>query len=187
MDKLFENQMRKKLEHYREEPPKTVWAGIKKKAKVSIPKSTKWLWKLGAAFLVLSGALLFILWLNNKSSSANDIQNSATTISPPDTIHPESYLRGATLFQNYCATCHDKDLITATVGPALFNITERRSMDWLSRFTRNAIEMIRSKDSIALEVWLEWQPTVMNPFPNLTDQEIEDIYYFIEQKSKRYE
>ncbi len=92
---------------------------------------------------------------------------------------------GKTLFRNYCATCHAKDMKTVSTGPALGG-SEERWADYpredLYGWIRNSQAMIGAGHPRAVELWNEWKPTVMTPWPNLTDEDIESILVYINQE-----
>lgn len=90
---------------------------------------------------------------------------------------------GKTLFRNYCATCHNKNMKDDLTGPALSGVTERWKNypnEDLFKFIRNSQEMIKSGHPRALKLWKEWKPTFMNSFEDLTDEEIVAIIAYIE-------
>lgn len=96
----------------------------------------------------------------------------------------EAALAGKDLFQANCAACHARDMATKLTGPALGGVTER----WqeypradLYGFIRNSQQMIEAGHERALAIWREFDPVVMNPHPNLTDEDIESILVFIEE------
>ncbi len=87
---------------------------------------------------------------------------------------------GKTLFRNYCATCHARDMKSNLTGPALGGVETRwESKDDLYSWIRNSQAMINNGHPRAVELWNEWKPVVMNNFPNLTDQEIDNILAYI--------
>lgn len=92
---------------------------------------------------------------------------------------------GKTLFRNYCATCHAKDMKTAGTGPALGG-TEERWSDYpredLYAWIRNSQALIATGHPRANELWDQYKPTVMTPWPNLTDEDIESILVYINQE-----
>lgn len=90
---------------------------------------------------------------------------------------------GKQLFKEKCEACHDMTLSKNTTGPKLGNITTHRSREWLYEFTRNSQKMIESGDSLALCQWYDWSPTVMSSFEDLTDDELKNIYDFIENET----
>jgi mono/diheme cytochrome c family protein len=89
---------------------------------------------------------------------------------------------GRTLFRNYCATCHAKDMKTDLTGPALGGTEERWSefpREDLYEWIRNSQASIASGQPRAVELWEEWKPTVMTAWPNLTDEDIESILLYV--------
>lgn len=88
--------------------------------------------------------------------------------------------KGQQLFDENCTACHA--LHQKIVGPALTGITKRREMDWLIKFTRNAPAMIDNGDRIAKKLAEEYKPTVMTEFAFMTEEQIRDIYYYIENE-----
>ncbi len=90
-----------------------------------------------------------------------------------------SFNNGKRLFINYCGTCHD--IKSNFTGPALAGVTKKYEKEWLYAFTRNSGKMIADGDPLALKLWEDWSPTAMNAFPNLKDEELDDIYYYVEE------
>jgi mono/diheme cytochrome c family protein len=88
---------------------------------------------------------------------------------------PDSLRDGKSLFANNCASCHN--IFKDGTGPALANITKKRTKDYLRRFTNNWQELVASGDCIAIKA-IQWAPTIMNKF-NFKDAEIDAIYDYI--------
>ena len=87
---------------------------------------------------------------------------------------------GKTLFRNYCASCHAKDMRSAATGPALGGAQERWGDDVaLYSWIRNSQAMIASGHPRAVEMWNQYKPTVMTDFPDLTDDEIGSMLAYI--------
>ena len=86
---------------------------------------------------------------------------------------------GKKLFKADCSACHalDKQL----VGPALGGIVDRLKTeqnldtDWLHKWIKDNKSLIASGDKYAVEVFEKFNKTEMTAFPNLTDQDINDI------------
>lgn len=78
---------------------------------------------------------------------------------------------GKKLFNSNCAACHklDKDL----VGPKLRGITETRTNEWLKAWIKDNAAF-QKVDADAKEA-AEFSPTAMTAFPQLSDQDIDDI------------
>ena len=89
---------------------------------------------------------------------------------------------GKTLFRNACAACHNKNMKTDLTGPALGGVEERWAeypREDLFRWIRNSQAMIAEGHPKAVELWDQWKPTVMNPFPDYTDDQIESLLLYI--------
>lgn len=83
---------------------------------------------------------------------------------------------GKKLYKSLCASCHklDKKLI----GPALGGVEERRENDWLKAWIRNNAKLRASGDADAIAIFEEYNGSNMTAFPQLTDQNIDDILYY---------
>ncbi|MEC5394594.1 c-type cytochrome [Bergeyella sp. RCAD1439] len=86
---------------------------------------------------------------------------------------------GEKLFKANCAACHD--LEKQLVGPALGGIVDRLKTeqnldtDWLHAWIKDNEALRASGDKYANEVFEKFNKTAMTPFPNLSDQDINDI------------
>jgi cytochrome c551/c552 len=136
--------------------------------------------KLSIAFVCLLG--LVTACKNNGYDKK--IEGEKSVVQPPaaDTIVKDSTTlraeKGRVLFEENCTACHA--LHKKIIGPALTGITKRREMDWLLKFTKNAPAMIDSGDPIAQKLAEEYQPTIMTEFVFMTDEQVRDIYHYIE-------
>ena len=83
---------------------------------------------------------------------------------------------GRKLFKQLCASCHklDKKLI----GPALGGVEERRENEWLIAWIKNNAELRATGDRDAIAIFEEYNGSVMSAFPQLSDQQINDILYY---------
>ncbi|MEM8526915.1 MAG: cytochrome c [Bacteroidota bacterium] len=95
----------------------------------------------------------------------------------------DSLAIGQELFEANCAPCHSSNLRVDATGPALGNVHLFRERQWIRDFTRNSQKMIADGDSLAMCLWQDWKPTVMNSFNSLNDQEIDLIYQYIANES----
>lgn len=89
---------------------------------------------------------------------------------------------GKTLFQNNCASCHNKNMKSDLTGPALGDVETR----WaayprtdLYQWIRNSQSMVNSHPR-GKQLWADWGPTIMNSFNGLSDQDIENILAYIQ-------
>ena len=107
---------------------------------------------------------------------------SILLISPSLNAQEVDLAEGETLFKNYCASCHNKNMRDNLTGPALGE-AENNWADYpreeLYLWIRNSQLMISEGHPRAVELWNEWKPTVMTSFPALTDAQIENILGYI--------
>ncbi len=88
--------------------------------------------------------------------------------------------KGEKLFADNCSSCHEDDMVSSIKAPALGGIKEKRQKDWLYSFTRNSLELINQGDQIATQLNDDWKETDMTSFPDLTDEELDDLYYYVD-------
>ncbi len=86
---------------------------------------------------------------------------------------------GKELFNSLCAACHKP--YSNSIGPALNGVTERRDMEWIYSWIKNSAAMIASGDAQANEIFNEWGQTAMPAFPQLSNNEIDNILAYVEQ------
>lgn len=86
---------------------------------------------------------------------------------------------GKTLFRNYCAQCHNKDMKSKMTGPALGGAQERWGDDEaLYSWIRNSQAMIAAGHPRAVELWNEYG-SVMTAYEELTDDQIGSLLAYI--------
>ncbi len=83
---------------------------------------------------------------------------------------------GKKLFKSLCASCHKLD--KKLVGPALAGVEERRSNEWLKAWIRDNAALRASGDKDAIAIYEEYNQSNMTAFPQLSDQNIDDILYY---------
>ena len=83
---------------------------------------------------------------------------------------------GRKLYKSLCASCHKLD--RKLVGPALGNVEERRENSWLIAWIKNNAELRASGDRDAIAIHDEYNGAVMSAFPQLSDNQINDILYY---------
>jgi cytochrome c2 len=89
---------------------------------------------------------------------------------------------GKTLFRNQCASCHNKNMKVDLTGPALGGVEDRWAeypREDLFKWIRNSQALINEGHPRGVELWNQWKPTNMQAFPNLTDEEIESLLFYI--------
>lgn len=92
-------------------------------------------------------------------------------------------MEGQTLFLQYCASCHNNNMISDMTGPALRGCRERWKMydgaiyEWIQNS-----RALAKKGNPRAQLMLEWSSTDMTTFENLDSIQIESILVYIEAK-----
>ena len=80
---------------------------------------------------------------------------------------------GKKLFNANCAACHK--LKKRSIGPALKGVTEKYDKEWLYSWIKNSSAMIKSGDAQAVAIYEEYNRSVMNNFPQFSNEDIDKI------------
>tara|TARA_X000001036_G_scaffold180558_1_gene170891 strand:+ start:1453 stop:2763 length:1311 start_codon:yes stop_codon:yes gene_type:complete len=88
--------------------------------------------------------------------------------------------KGKSLFNANCAACHklNKNLI----GPKLAGVSDKYEKDWLYTWIKNSSAMIKSGDERAVAIWEEYNKLAMNAFPQLSNEDIDNILAYTDYK-----
>lgn len=90
--------------------------------------------------------------------------------------------QGRTLYNNNCAVCHAIE--RQLVGPALKNVHERQSVEWLKAFIINSQRVIQSGDQYAVNLYNQYNRTEMPAF-DFSDDEVMSILAYIKDESAK--
>lgn len=86
---------------------------------------------------------------------------------------------GKALFSANCASCHHP--VKDVTGPALQGAESRvPDKEWLYKWVKNSASLISSGDKYANEIYNKWNKTAMTAFPNLSHEEIDAIFAYVE-------
>jgi len=94
-------------------------------------------------------------------------------------------VNGKKLFKANCAACHKLD--KKVIGPALKGISEKREKEWLHAWIKDNNALRKSGDALAKEVFEENNKMPMTPFPQLSDEDIDDILAYTDDKPVKKE
>jgi len=90
---------------------------------------------------------------------------------------------GKALFKTNCATCHAKNMKSASTGPALGGVQDRWA-DFpesdLYSWIRNSQALIRAGHPRANTIYNEYNKSVMNAFPQLADDDIASLLLYVD-------
>ena len=88
--------------------------------------------------------------------------------------------KGKGLFNANCAACHKLD--KKLVGPALEGVSEKRSNEWLKAWIKDNNALRASGDKDAIAIYEEFNKMPMMTFQQLSDQDIDDIIAYTDNK-----
>ena len=126
-----------------------------------------------AVFFALSLFFLFTF-----SGNAQDAEAEATPATE-EVVPGGDAVKGKELFNGQCAACHRR--YKKATGPALHGVTERRDQEWIYKWIKNSQQMIASGDAQAVAIYEEYNKTAMPAFPQLSNQDIDNILAYVEQ------
>ncbi len=89
--------------------------------------------------------------------------------------------KGKILFEENCTVCHA--IHEEIVGPALKNVHQRQTLDWLKKFIRNSQQVIQSGDAYAVQLYEQYNKTQMTSF-DFSNEEIMSLLAYIQESSK---
>ena len=86
---------------------------------------------------------------------------------------------GETLFKANCAACHKLD--KKATGPALRGVASKYELEWLNKWIKNSQGLVNSGDALAIKLFEENNKSVMTSFPQLSDEDINNILAYTSQ------
>ena len=87
---------------------------------------------------------------------------------------------GESLFKGNCTVCHAINEVV--IGPALRDVHERQSEEWLYAFIKNSQKVIKSGDEYAVNLYNQYNQTLMTSF-DFSDEELNSILTYIKSES----
>ena len=119
-------------------------------------KSTKLLTFLGHKFSQIFGTIFLSLFL----SFSFDL-NAQDDSSP--SFDPSIVKNGESLFKGNCTVCHAINEVV--IGPALRDVHERQSEEWIYAFIKNSQKVIKSGDEYAVNLYNEYNKDFITVMP----------------------
>lgn len=90
---------------------------------------------------------------------------------------------GSSLFKANCASCHNKNMKDDLTGPALGGVEERWAdypQEDLYAWIRNSQKMIGEGHPRAVQLFNDWNKSVMNSFTQFSDEQIANVLAYID-------
>ncbi len=88
-------------------------------------------------------------------------------------------LKGEKLFKNNCAACHKLD--KRLIGPPLKGITNKREREWLHAFIKDGQALIDSGDTLAVQIFEEYNRIPRMAYPSFSEDDIDNILAYLEE------
>ncbi len=117
-----------------------------------------------------------IFFLTNLPLHAQEADSAAAD----SEINIELASTGESLFKNNCFVCHD--IHQQKIGPALADVHNRRPVEWIKAFITNSQKVINSGDKYAIDLYNEFNKTLMTPF-DFSDDELNAVIEFIKSET----
>ncbi len=97
-------------------------------------------------------------------------------------LQAQDLAEGKSLFRTNCQSCHNANMKAKMTGPALGGVEERWAdyPEDLYRWIRNSQALVAEGNPRAVEIYNEYNGSVMTAFPNLTDENISNILAYID-------
>src|SRR5690606_29768512 len=88
---------------------------------------------------------------------------------------------GKELFKTNCAQCHNRNMKDNLTGPAWGGARDRwDSEELLYAWIKNSQAVIACGNEYAINIYNEFNKSPMNPFPNLSDEDIAAILAYVD-------
>ena len=97
---------------------------------------------------------------------------------------PAAISAGEALFNGNCKSCHR--VKQKLVGPALAGVYDRApSIDWIKAWVRNSTKVIASGDTYGVNLYNEYNKSVMTSFNSYTDEQIMNILAYVKAEADK--
>ena len=89
---------------------------------------------------------------------------------------------GKSIFTTRCTSCHNVN--AQLVGPALANVDQRHTVDWIISFVRSPKTLIEKNDKAAVALYNQFNQVAMPEHSDLSDNDVKNILAYIKSETK---
>ena len=132
----------------------------------------------------LFASLVFEGLFTEEAEITVQFATESTAIAP--TVPPEllsTITTGKKLFKINCGSCHNRNMKSDMIGPALAGVRDRWSdypISDLYNWVKNSSKLVEEEHPMAITIYKEWDRGTMTTFSGMTDEEVEAILVYIE-------
>ncbi len=132
-----------------------------------------------SSFVITALLFTFTNSIHAQDETPEEVTTEETTTpAPADDLGGDPTV-GKQLFNTNCAACHQLD--RKGVGPALRDVAEKYEKEWLYSWIKDSQAMIAAGDPQAIAIFEEYNRSVMQAFPQLTNTDIDNILAYTSQ------
>ena len=126
---------------------------------------------------VLTAYLLVVVAIAYNDIPPEPLGCGTVTVAVQPEQEAEADHPGYKIFKANCMACHR--IHQKLVGPALAGVLERRDSLWVISMIRNSSQLIASGDPAAVELFREFNGTVMTSFTSLSNDELKALLEYL--------
>lgn len=93
-----------------------------------------------------------------------------------------SITTGKTIFTTQCTSCHS--INARIVGPALANVDQRHSFNWILNFIHSPKTLIEKNDTSAVALYNEFDQIIMPDHADLSSDDVKNILAYIKSETQ---
>jgi cytochrome c551/c552 len=90
--------------------------------------------------------------------------------------------KGKAIFTTQCTSCHNVN--AQVVGPALANVDQRHTVDWIVNFVHSPKTLIQNNDKAAVALYNQFNQIIMPDHLNLSEDDVKNILSYIKSETK---
>ena len=132
-----------------------------------------------SSFRIMLIAILFVFSLPVAAQDSAGEESAEGDGAQEEIIPGADIVKGKEAFKSMCASCHKR--YEKAIGPALHGVSERREMEWIYKWIKNNKKLRDSGDEQAIAIYEEYNGTAMPAYPQLSNQDIDNIVAYVEQ------